>query len=251
MKVKNLFRRIPRPVKACSCAVIALLLTYILYVALGCPTLTMRQQFRRAEKANMVGPSEIVDIVYEDDYYEFGKLFVGETEHGICFFGKYYANSSERGLFAEHNYMFNYIPKTGNITVAPAPNVGGTFWYMDHRTTLPVYVFTEYQSVVRAELEFTASGQHRDTDPEYTYMIDYTVTLEADAQKIEDGIFRFLIKSDNNSQSDALSKLSSAIYNNSMSMPYTDIAIPVTVRLYDAHDVLIVEETIVLGTETQ
>jgi hypothetical protein len=176
---------------------------------------------------------------------------VGETEHGICFFGKYYTNTSERGLFAESKYLFNYIPKTGEITVAPAPNVYGTFWDMHGAATLPVYVFTENKDAVRAEIRFTISSEHHNPDPDYSYTIRYSVAMEAETFGSTNGIFRFLIKSDNNSQSDALSKLSSAIYNNSKSMPYTDIAIPVTVRLYDANDVLIVEETIILGTETQ
>lgn len=251
MKLKNLINRIPRPVKACTCALIALILVMVLYIVWGCPTLTMKQDFRRAEKVHMVGPSEIVDIVYEDDYYEFGKLFVGETEHGISFFGKYYTTSSERGLFADSKYLFNYIPKTGEITVAPAPNVYGTFWDMRGAATLPVYVFTENKDAVRAEIRFTISSEHRNPDPNYSYSINYSVTMEAEASKSTNGMFRFLVKASNNSECDALSRLSGIISNNSISFPQTGETIPVIVRLYDANDVLIVEETIVLGTETQ
>ena len=246
MKLKNMISRIPRPVKACTCAVVAILLAAVLYIAWGCPTLTLEQEFRRAEKAHLVGPSTIVDTVYYEDYREFDKLIVGETEYGICFFGKYFTNSSERGLFADYEYRFNYIPKTGDITVAAAPNIFGVHWYLLPGETLPVYVFTESQDAVRAELEFIVSAQMRNSNPDYSYQIPYTVTFKGEATRAESGMFRFLFQSATNEESHALGQFSSIYPNNSLIPRENDMAIPVTVRLYDAGNNLIAQETLTL-----
>ena len=52
---------LPRPLRACLWALLAVLVGIIYYIALGCPTLSIRQDFRRAEKVNLAGPSKIVD----------------------------------------------------------------------------------------------------------------------------------------------------------------------------------------------
>ena len=55
MKLKNLFSRIPRPLRACICTVLAIVLLLSYYVMLGCPVFTMKQHFRRAEKEGFSG----------------------------------------------------------------------------------------------------------------------------------------------------------------------------------------------------
>ena len=111
---------IPRPVRAILCAVCAIALAIAYYIALGCPTLTDEQEFRRAEKIHLVGPSKIVDTL-TSEYSEFDKMIVGETEYGICFFGKY---TYTTGVYNkdETDYRLFYAEKTGDLTLVPAPN---------------------------------------------------------------------------------------------------------------------------------
>ena len=68
---------IPRPLRACLWALLVIVLSILYYIALGCPTLSLRQELRRAEKVHLVGPSKIVDQVNGELYSEFEKMLVG------------------------------------------------------------------------------------------------------------------------------------------------------------------------------
>ena len=117
MKIVRFFQGIPRPVKACFFAVFVGLVAIVYYIAIGCPTLSFRQEFRRAEKANLVGPSKIVDQLDNHDYNEYDNLIVGETEYGVCFFGRRKYSVAGTRTKKIYLYQFNYREKTGDITV--------------------------------------------------------------------------------------------------------------------------------------
>lgn len=248
MKLKNILNRIPRPVKTCVCGLLVILLATTYYIALGCPTLTLKQEFRRAERAHMVGPSKIVDTLHEGQYDEFSKLFVGETEYGICFFGRYYSQHPYNNPFAEKLHMLSYVEKTGDITVAPAPNIYGGFWNLKG-ATLPVYVFTSKENAARAEIEITVQGEMSNPDPNYSYNVFYNETIKAESTRKISGAFRFMLKGSTNTESHALAQFST-IYSNSLSVPLveTNFPIPVIVRLYDSNNKLIAEEQFTMGS---
>lgn len=247
MKRRKLRNPIPRSVRACLCAVLAILLALAYYIAIGAPTLTFRQEFRRAEKANLVGPSQIVDIL-DKEYPEFDKLIVGETEYGICFFGRYFANSSQTSIFDEKMYFFNYLEKTGDLTIVPAPNIFGVFWEYPGET-LPVYIFAEEPNAVRAEIEFTVTGQYTHYEPEVQYEASFKETFTGEAVRTDSGVFRFIFISSSEEESRALAQFSSAVSGNSIIPGQTGSAIPVTVRLYNAQNDLISEKNLIIGAE--
>ena len=240
MKLKNLIHRIPRPVKGCICAILAVVLALSYYIMIGCPTLTLKQEFRRAEKAHMVGPSEIVDILDESEYDEFSKLFVGETNEGITFFGKYFTTSSQRGPLDDYAYRFLYLPKTGSITVAPAPNVVSIAWHFGG-VSLPVYVFTDHTNAARAEILFSVSGEYTDFEKG---PVSYNRTFSAETVRMSaGGPFRFVFHSIDGKQSQALGQFSTVLTDQTNSVR-SDVELPiyVTIRLFDANDQLIAEE---------
>lgn len=228
-----------RPAQVVICILFSLVLIAALYVSWGCPTLSMRQEFRRAEKAHLVGPSKIVDTV-TDAYSEYDKMFVGETEHGICFFGK---NSTQRpsSSFQETSYHFTYREKTGDLTVAAAPNIFGGFWDM-RSCSLPVYLFDEYPQAVRAELEVTISGQFHHFVNSNETIEDYKEVFHASATRTEKGFFRFILTSETAQQSKVLAMFSnvsnSYIYLSSEEAEATILA---AVCLFDAQGNLILE----------
>lgn len=239
MKVKNLLDRIPRPAKAIFCAVCVILLAIMYYIALGCPT-TFRQEFRRAEKAHMVGPSVIVDQMLVD-YSDFDKMLVGETKDGICFFGRYYDHYPYRDLSAEKRYHFTYVEKTGDLTIVAAPNAWGHSWaFHGFERSLPVYLFTEQVRAARAELEITVRGSYS----KFSITKHYEHTFQGEAARSDSGVFRFWFSADTDDGLAALNFLSTATGGSAyMNLSEDELAtvFPATVRLYDVSGNLILE----------
>lgn len=245
MKLKNRLNRIPRPLKACVCAVLVILLAITYYIALGCPTITFRQEFRRAEKAHLVGPSTIVDTM-NGEYSEFDKMIVGETEEGICFFGRYYNSFPYNDPFDEKQYYFSYVKKTGDLTLAAAPNVWGDSWYfLGFVRYVPVYLFTNEPEGIRAETDITVTGTCRDDSGED---LPFTQTFHSEADRSDEGFFRFALSADDEAGSAALNFLSCVTGRNVIRLNYGYglTSITATVRLYDTDGTQIQEKELTL-----
>lgn len=248
MKLKNLFSRIPRPVRACICTVLAIALLLSYYVMLGCPLLTMKQHFCRAEKVHMVGPSEIVDVIPYEQYGEYDRLYVAESANGVTFFGRYYSSSPYDDPFEEKLYHFVYIEKSEDMTLCVAPNVWGSFWdFGGFLEQLPVYLFTEEQHGVRAELNLTVkfSGGSNSS-------ANYEVPFFASADRSKEGFYRFGLSSDKEQGWTALYYLSSALGGEPHAGVYVSnyladlTQISAVIRLYDADGQLITENSRIL-----
>lgn len=243
-KLKAMLERIPRPVRAIFYTLLALTLAISYYIALGCPALGMRHEFRRAEKAHMVGPSKIVDTLSNDDYYEYDKLLVGETDHGICFFGRYYNSRPYDNPLAENLYHFSYVRKTGDVTLCAPPNAWGTMWgSFEFKQELPVYVFTEHSQAVRAEVEVTVVGSTGKNG-----VGKFTVPFQAEAERAKEGFFRFTFEADQKSSLKALYYLSIIGSGDRSDMHTNDRleAITAVVRLYDADGTMILEKSVTI-----
>ncbi len=241
-KLNEWLDRIPRSVRAIFYTVLALTLAISYYIALGCPALGMRHEFRRAEKAHMVGPSKIVDTLSNDDYYEYDKLLVGETDHGICFFGRHYSSRPYDDPLAEKLYDFSYVEKTGDITLCAPPNVWGTLWdAFEFKEELPIYVFTEHSQAVRAEVEVTVS-----CCASLSGFGKFTVPFKAEAERSKSGFFRFTFEADQKNSLKALYYLSIVGSGDRSGMKTGDELEKITaiVRLYDAAGQLIADETL-------
>lgn len=245
MKLKNFLSRIPRSLKACVCTVLVVLLALTYYIALGCPTLSFRQEFRRAEKAHLVGPSKIIDTL-NGEYIDFDKMIVGETEYGICFFGRYYNAFPYDNPFAEKQYLFSYVEKSGDVTIAAAPNVWGSTWALSGiMRYVPVYLFTDEPNSVRAEVEITVVGAYNNGTAKDRI---FTEIFVGEAERSEEGFFRFGLSADDDSSLHALHYLSSKtggfVFNERINESLQSIT--AVVRLYDANGALVQEKELTI-----
>lgn len=274
MKIKRFLQGIPRPVMACLHVALVCVLFFMFYMAIRCYPFTLRQDFRRAERANLVGPSKIVDQFKPWDLQEnlnlatiitYDDVIIGETEHGICFFqrrdidlgGWYDSASSFRKQFiissdinlqeeyigeinpSIYDRQFYYIEKTGNITVVTIPT-RSPYDYSDTdevRCFLPLYVFTEYKDAASAQITLTIV----DNTEFYDETIDFSEVFTAEATAIDSGVLRCFLESSGGSSNAALEELVWLTYVSCF--PKTqELSIPCTVSLYDADGNLIVQE---------
>lgn len=233
-----------RPFKSLLCVIGCLISLVMIYIVLGCPTLSFQQEFRRAEKAHLVGPSKIVDTV-EYGYNDFDEMIVGETEHGVCFFGKYYANIPKRSPNEQPKYRFHYWEKTGDLTVVAPPNPLGRLWDALGGASLPVYLFAEYPQAAWAELEMTIKGTDKSSINGVEITRDFSVNFQSTAACLESGVFRFWLGGIKEEECLALCLFSDIVSGNRyLSDVEKQTVIPVTIRLYDDQDQLILEKTV-------
>ena len=245
MKLKDLLSRIPRPVKACSCAILLLAAAIVYYIALGCPTLTFQQEFRRAEKAHLVGPSTIVDTLTDEEYWDFNEMIVAENEHGVTFFGFTYNSRPNYNIFTKRSYVFSYREKTGNTTVLAAPNFWALHWSMDSNNSLPVYIFTEQTNAVRADIKLTVNGIDTHYTDEKNVTVEFSEEFHADAALVKPGVLRCFLNCNTDTGTAALYLLSRVCSEDShLNTEEASTVIPVTVDLYDENGDLIATETI-------
>lgn len=180
--LRNLLDKIPRPCRALFNLVLILAVATVFYVSIGSPPFSPAHQFRRAERANLVGPSRILfnEKLTDNDY---DHLIVAETKQGIITF------AADETLPSS----FNYFKKTGDITVISAPKFL-MLWGLDNMpVNLPVFVIDDHSEAVRAELELFISGtlEHTVNGTDRTEVIDQHFFREATREN--DGIFRFTL----------------------------------------------------------
>lgn len=249
-KIKRIWGNIPRKIRVCL-NVIAILLTLLtFFYCVGYPVLTLEQRFRRAEKAHLVGPGEIVDHLDWSIYPQFHDILVAETENGVSFYAVYESDE----LFKRYNYeIFSYREKWGDLTVLAPPSMWMNWNWNEWDQSLPIYLFDENPAAIRAELDIHAVGRYQVDNDSYD-VCDVDFSLEAD--RFDEGIFRFILtvpakQKEGLAAAQLLTEISTTMeswpYANSQAYlkePYADI----TVRLYDGDGNLIVEKDLVLRT---
>lgn len=249
-------KHIPHPLRACLWCLLAILAAITYYIALGCPTLSIRQEFRRAEKVHLVERSKIVDQVSSKEYSQFDTMLVGETDHGIHFFGRHGTTRTGSEHSGEDHYRLNYQEKTGDLTFAAPPAVFSHFALYK----LPVYLFTDEPEATRATITITLTGS-RAYQKEGAYVEDpFNEIIQAEAQRDKNGFFRFDLTAKNNDmvndpfgQSNdsayALYCISSLCCGNMIFMDQAYMVIPVEVKFYDANGNLIAERSLTIGQQ--
>ena len=227
-----------KKVKILRNVLIISLATLILYFICGCPILFPRLRMRLKEQEAMVGPSVILDTLNNEDYSEFQKLFVGETEYGIVF----YAINS---LTSDSLY---YREKTGDLTLLAAPTSWENWHTRSQERGLPVYLFDEYPAAVRAEVDLTITGDR--SDPYYTWDA-FTRNYKLEASREDHGYFRFYIHvpQPTTGASLGIAGLAPQIFSDiclSTDSSVRNQTAQATVRLYGTDGALIVEETMTI-----
>lgn len=239
--LKRWWLNIPRKFRIVLNLLAMVLLGLVIYVLLGSPALTPEMRLRRAEKANLVGPSQILEIV-ETEGGNYDYLIVADDGQGII-------------LYSYNDYRTGsgdlvYRNKTGPITVLAAPDLffGGP---REYAVDLPVFLFHDYPRAVRAELELTLGEGLDMGDFEKSYLLE--------AHREIEGYFRFNLHAESEDwyvdesgidrgtplgiEGDALGLFSWMMtdYPN-----YSNAYIPATVRLYDESNTLIIEQDLTI-----
>lgn len=245
--IKRLWGNIPRKVRACVNVMAIVLVAMIFYYCIGYPAFTLMQRFRRAEKAHLVGPGEIMDHTQWGLYPQFTDMLVAETENGIIFYGFW-----DQKYPLDNYDVFSYREKTGKLTFL-APPIMHTGWvFHDYDRMMPLYLFDDYPEAVRAGVDIRVVGRFQADNDRYE---DCTLEFGVSANRYTDGVFRFLWDISGNSEqqkggAEILSEISTS-GDTPFSSPRAhrlDSWAEITVRLYDAEDNLIVEEELVLRT---
>ena len=239
--LKDRWSRIPKWVRVLLNLTAAAVLVLTIYILLDAPALTDQQAFRRTEKANLVGPGEIVTEL-ELDQFAYEKLIVAETDRGVEFYaydGRFQSN------------RFSYQRKNGNLTVAVPPgDIVPLSWSVFGKSRMPVFLFHEFPEAVRAELELSLIGSCAWNDG-----TDRTMEFEEHpllrSVDMGDGWFRFAMEVEGTLDFTPTPSLEAAELLIRVCDPYVfnpdrKTEIPVTIRLYDEADRLIHEEQQIL-----
>lgn len=215
-KLKNRKSRIPRKIKVILYALGLVLLVPLAYLALGCPALTPEMAFRRAERANLLGPSTILGI--END----PGLFYGKPWHMI------YAETDQVCMIyscfdGKSGYSLYCAEKTGDATVL-YPELCQS--EVNKGTPVPsIVVFDDLPNAKSARLEVTQKGSH----------FFYYSTYIAD-RRTHPGYFLF--------HSDGEATLSEISDSHTDSGEDTDITVVrITVSFYNEDGTLIAERS--------
>ena len=201
-----------------------LLLVYLLYVFAGCPPFSETHRYYRAARDHLVGPGTVLAHL-ELEKMDYTDLILAEDEENVI-------------LYITHDHDFEPAElacreKTGDLTVLAAPSYRGGSWSATYDQHLPVFLFDDYPEALRAEMELTLSVHYAG---EY-----FSKTYSLKSDRANDGFFQFDIYAHNaeglKAEGYALYMLSN-LSSNTMNA-YISTAVPVTVRLYDSNNNLI------------
>lgn len=224
-KFLKCWQRLPAKVLACTNLTLICLCCLVIYIAIGSPSFSARHAFRRAEKAELVGPSNILAHIRPDGT-AYRHLILGDDGNGVILFAYNRWNSDATDLL--------YVEKTGDLTIAAAP--GRTFFATKNGACVPVILFDSESGAIRAELDLTLAAEYEGEQCQNTYH------LKADRRY--NGCFIFTLQTSSmenlGAEGQMLFTLQS-ITGNSMA-DTQDMKIPATVRLFDEANNLIREE---------
>ena len=253
--MKRLWLKIPRKIRVFINIIGIILLISAAYILLGCPALTPTQAFRRVEKSNLTGPAEIIEIVDLPNGLD-DHVLVADDGDGVVLF--MYSDFE----FRWENY-FLYREKSRGITVLPVPNhnhFGADLYALD----MPILVFHEHPGAVRAELDLIIDEGMgvRETQWEEggeVHVEYFEKTYQMEAASDIDGYFRFNLHTESadwyvdeygrnqgtplDNEGWALQTLCRMITE---FRAYLQEYATATVRLYDAENMLIAEETVII-----
>lgn len=212
-------------------ALLLLLLLAAGFYFSGFPLPIPELQFRREERAHLVGPGTIIGR--EDiDFSGYETMIVAETEEGLILWVAGHEIDRSNLIYRE---------KTGGNLLLAAP---GELGYMTvaEETNLPLILFDRYPKAARAELQFTL---REEIDGE---IFEKSYQLSADRET--SGYFLFTLNARRQTESGTDPELLTLqIFANAASGRDWNInyRVPIQVRFYDSRDILLAEETVIIS----
>lgn len=150
----------------------ALLVTAI-YVFISAPAFTTQVLYRRYEKANLIGPAEILGI-FERDFSSYDRLLLADTGDGVVIFAE--------SMHTQDTPQLIYRNKRGPLTVLAAPDPT-PFNSDSYEARVNILAFDNHPEAVSAQLELTLFSQYLGEKFSQTYTVD--------AQRQIPGVFCF------------------------------------------------------------
>lgn len=247
MKRRNESRkRILRSLRAVINLIFTALVLLAFYISVGSPAFTPKQQFRREEKANLVGPATILNTISLESYtgYDFEKLIIGTSEAGVTLFCYNYYSWRDGHSLKENDFI--YRKKMEDVTVLSVPNsMASKYLFYYDIIKIPVVVFDDFPDAVRAELQIELYS----VDATEPFREEYTLS----ANRTKKGYFLFTLAISNQEKSygpiDAVSRLIN-LCDDKLSGSNTGVEIPATVRFFDKANTLIRECTVMIRQPT-
>ncbi len=160
-KALRLLHNIPKPLRILFDFLLAALLLFAWFVARGGPRFGEEERFRRAEKANLVGPSIILDKLYvQGDWIPTGytRLLIGDAGDEILFYTLINGNGSssmDRVLTRREKtegLLLTTVPQMYTILSALSPLPSSWFGEDVPVWVIPLFLFVDEPAAVRAEV---------------------------------------------------------------------------------------------------
>lgn len=231
--LKNRWKRVSRKKKVLIYCIGIVVSAFLLYIVKGAPT-DLENEFRRAEKANLVGPGNILGSVhvYGGSHDAYLQMLVAEDKEGLILYPYHLGSGGYTKL--------RYLEKTGDITFFTEPRELAYDWENTEEFSMTVGIFDTYPEAVRAEIALTLSYQINANDPVY----EKTYILES--QREIPGLFTFQL-----SEQDATGlwvmgyamEMLMCLTDPQSYRLYYDCSVPVTVRLYGKDDAPVLEKS--------
>ncbi len=230
----DLLEKIPRKTQVFINLGLILVLPLVIYVLYDSPVFDPETAFRRAEKANLVGHSEILGI--EEVHGMWGDTYViGDNGDSAVL----YLCSDSAPIRNTYRQLV-YRPKMGSVSVYGLHQY--TFGFMD--SIYPLIVMDDYPEAVRAELDLELYWQNSET------LEVFRKSYHLSAEREHPGYFRMDILcpyEQHGEEREAISQF--ALFSSNPPTYLEDFSYPATVRLYDEADNLICEQTLDLFPE--
>ncbi len=231
----SLWTMLPRPLRVLILFIGIITAALFTYLFRGSPAFTDEQRYRLAERANLVGPAQILDIqdIPLSKNYAYNRIVIADDGDGIIL----YVWNTEMKRYD----TLLYRKKVGDVTVYPAQISRFVYDLRGSKElVLPVYAFDNFPKAVHAELDLTLRFGLNNKD----YTFEYT--LEAEREKA--GFFSFYIHVTNPSDAEAMALDAFSFLTGSRSysgLEMEDGAVA-DIRLYDSNDMLLYEESLII-----
>lgn len=162
--------RLPRPWRVVRNLLCIPLTVYLIWLFTGGNPLTPLWAFRREEKLDMVGPSEILcEAEYRYYFSANYRWLLGETDCGYTSM----ACSKNGGFWGGWSGQLAYWPRGEEVTLVVRPGTEN----QDVYEAAWLYLFCEEPSAVRAEVDIEIEGAGSLNGVHYEFDRTYTVEL--------------------------------------------------------------------------
>lgn len=169
------WQKLPAKFRAIFNVICMLLCILTVYFLKGSPPFSVTDAFRRAEKANFVGPAHIIATIETEDM-PYSYLILGESGNDVTVFSYEPKNDAVCELI--------YTTKDKGSAVVAAPEMEDLA--IAKNASIPVILFHSSPYAMRAEMELTMQGIYKGEH--------YTNVYPLSAQRKYDNCFIFRIK---------------------------------------------------------